>query len=262
MRALSLLVVALGLAAIAAAAGNWAFHRYLHFGSGFNSGNSAPPPKLAAQPPRALHLLVIGGTSGIGLETVKAALARGHSVVAFARHPPAVPLQDPKLRYATGDIRDADQVRAAMAGVDVVVTTVSAGNEHAPVTLFSSGAMNVLAAMQQAQVRRLIAVTGIGAGDSLGHGGWYYEHVLYKGGFRAMYEDKTREERLIRASDRDWTLVRPGYLRLAGATPDYRVAWNLAGTRWGSISREDVAQFIVAAAEGDLYPHQAVVLTH
>ena len=67
------------------------------------------------------HLLVIGASQGIGLETVRAVLAAGHRVRAFARSAKKITISDPNLERFTGDALNASDVEAALDGVDAVV---------------------------------------------------------------------------------------------------------------------------------------------
>lgn len=71
-------------------------------------------------------ILVIGASRGIGLETVKAALAAGHKVRAFARSAPSIDISDPNLTKITGDARVRGEVAAAVQGVDAVIYAVGA----------------------------------------------------------------------------------------------------------------------------------------
>jgi putative NADH-flavin reductase len=207
-------------------------------------------------------VLVIGGTSGIGLQTVRLALERGHEVTALARRAPSQPLHSAHLRYLQGDITDAPTMATAVAGQDVVVTSIGAAPGRDPVTVFSSGTRTVIAAMQSNGVSRLIAITGIGAGESRGHGGFFYDRVIMPLVLRRVYEDKEREESIIRGSAVDWTIVRPGFLTRGPATHAYQVVRGLEGVRSGSITRADVAEFVVAAAESGQHVREALLLSN
>ena len=66
--------------------------------------------------------------------------------------------------------------------------------------------------MKKAGVKRLVCVTGIGAGDSKGHGGFLYDSIFLPFLLGTIYADKDRQELVIKASDVDWTIVRPGFL--------------------------------------------------
>jgi hypothetical protein len=92
--------------------------------------------------------------------------------------------------------------------------------------------------------RRLITVTGLGAGDSRGHGGLLYDAALLLL-LKRVYDDKDVQEWIIKRSGLDWTIVRPGLLTDAPATGRYRVLTASRDWQAGTISRADVADFLV-----------------
>jgi uncharacterized protein YbjT (DUF2867 family) len=208
-----------------------------------------------------MKVLVIGGTRGIGREVVAAAHAAGHELTLLARNAERISLSVTGVRVVVGDAGDADDMERAVAGQDAVVWTVGVGPTRRPVHLFSRSTQFLLAAMAKHGVRRLICVTGIGAGDSRGHGGFFYDRILQPLFMRTVYEDKDRQEALLRASDVDWTIVRPGALTNGPATGLVRALTNLEGVTAGKVSRADVAGFIVEhLATGD-FRKTAVLLT-
>ncbi len=221
-----------------------------------------PAPQLAATPERPLKLLVVGGSSGIGLEVVRLALSRGHHVSVLSRHPERIALHHPRLQLFSGDVLDALKVARVVAGHDAVLSTTGTGLGWRDVRLFSEGTRNLLSAMRRSGVSRLIVVTGIGAGDSRGHGGWVYDRLLQPLLLGRIYADKDRQEALVRRSHSEWTIVRPGRLSNAPAERRYRVLRTLAGVRAGSISRADVAHFIVAAVEQEAWIGWTVLLSN
>ena len=194
-------------------------------------------------------LLVIGASRGIGLETVKAALLAGHSVRALARSAASIPIQNPNLEKVSGDALDTDTIRNSLKDVEAVIQTlgvdISPRAIFQPTTLFSQSTRILVDAMKDAGVRRLIAVTGLGAGNSRGHGGLLYDAVVFPLLLKHVYGDKDVQERIIRSSGLDWTIVRPGLLTNRPATGHYRVLTAPNEWRFGVISRADVADFLV-----------------
>jgi putative NADH-flavin reductase len=195
------------------------------------------------------ELLIIGASRGIGLETVRAALRAGHRVHALARSAASMPIQDTNLVKVSGDALDRDTIRDALQDVDVVIQTL--GVNFAPklifegTTLFSDSTRILVDAMKVAGVKRLIAVTGLGAGDSRGHGGFIYDAVVFPLLLKRVYDDKDVQEWIIRSSGLDWTIVRPGLLKNRPATGRYRVLTASKDWQFGAISRSDVADFLV-----------------
>lgn len=194
-------------------------------------------------------VLVIGASRGIGLKCVEALLAAGHDVRALARHAHDIPLADPRLEKRDGDALDAQALRQALDGVDAVIQSlgVSFGPEAVlkGTTLFSKSTRILVDAMRETGVKRLIAVTGLGAGDSRGHGGFLYDAVILPLVLKRIYDDKDIAEQIIRQSDLDWTIARPGILTDAPASGGYRVLVEPKSWRGGSIARADVADFLV-----------------
>ncbi len=221
-----------------------------------------PAPALTSQAPQALRLLVVGGTSGIGLETVKLALDRGHQVTAMARRPERMTLTHPNLETVKGDVADSASVDTAVKDHDAVVFAIGIGPTRDPVTVFSEGTRNVLSSMSKHNVSRLVMITGIGAGDSRGHGGLFYDHLLQPMLLKTIYQDKDRSEALVKISNVSWVIVRPGFLNDAASEASYRVIHDMEGIKSGDISRADVAHFIVSALEAGSYNGATVLLTN
>lgn len=115
-------------------------------------------------------VLVIGASKGIGLEVVRQALDGGHVVRAMARSAGKIALRQAGLEKFPGDALKAEDVAAALQGVEAVIQAlgVAPGPKMVlgPITLFSQSTSLLLPAMEKAGVHKLLSVTGFGAGDS------------------------------------------------------------------------------------------------
>jgi putative NADH-flavin reductase len=115
--------------------------------------------------------------------------------------------------------------------------------------------------MESAAVKRLICVTGFGAGDS--HESISCLQLLpFRLVFGRAYDDKSVQERLIKNSSLDWTIVRPGVLTSGRQTGRYKILDKPSQCRNGMISRSDVADFLVRQIEDRTYVHHAPVLVY
>lgn len=207
-----------------------------------------------------MKIAVLGATRGIGLEVVKAALAEGHEVTGLARHPERMPIEDARLWLVKGDAQDAQIVAQVVEGQDVVCDCLGTTQLKGEVRLFSRSAENLARTLRPEQL--LIVVTGIGAGESRGHGGFFYDRVLRPLFLRQMYEDKERQEKIIRERIARWIVVRPGFLTNGPRTGRYRVLTDLRGVQAGKISRADVADFILSQVKDPRYLGQSPLLTY
>lgn len=209
-------------------------------------------------------ILIVGASRGIGLETVRQALDAGHQVRAFARSAGEITIDHAALTRIAADARDEEALSEALQDVDAAVQTLGVKAEPSmifqPVDLFSKATRALLPAMQRTGVKRLIAVTGFGAGDSRGRGG-----LLHKIGFklllRRVYEDKDVQEQLIRESGLDWTIVRPVILFDGAHTGRYHVLTERRRWRIGFISRADVADFLVKQIDDHRHVGATPVIT-
>ncbi len=208
-------------------------------------------------------VLIIGASRGIGLETVRAALQAGHSVRALARSVADIRVSDPKLEKVRGNALRGSDVTAAVTGMNAVIQVlgVGLGDLFRPVHLFSDATRILVAAMQAQGVKRLICVTGFGAGDSRASISCL-QLVPFRFFFGRAYDDKGVQERLIKDSALDWTIARPGVLTNGSRTGRYKVLKEPSQWRNGTISRADVADFLVQQIEDRAYLRKTPVLVY
>ena len=192
-----------------------------------------------------MRIAIIGASRGIGSELLKAAIEEGHEVTALVRNPTKLNTSVPRLRVIKGDILDPSSVATTIAGQDAICVCIGIPPTRKPVDVFSRGTQNVLDAIGKESNQKLILITGIGAGDSKGHGGFFYDRILNPLLLGTSYADKDRTESIVKASHVEWLIVRPGFLTNGPRTGTYRVVENLSGVTAGKISRADVADFIL-----------------
>ena len=210
------------------------------------------------------RVLVIGASRGIGFETVKALLARGLDVRALARSATHLAIEDPRLEKVDGDALDPATVERALQGVDAVIQSlgVAFGPEAVlkGTTLFSRATRVLVDAMRKTGVKRLLVVTGAGAGDSRGHASFLFDRIVFPLVLKRVYDDKDVQEQIVKASGLDWTIVRPGGLTNGAATGRYRVLTDPGTWRGGFITRADVADFLAKEVMEPTYVGETPVL--
>ena len=198
-----------------------------------------------------MKITVIGASRGIGRRVVDYALSRGHGVRAVARSADAMDVTAEGFEPIAGDATDPGLLARAVDGADAVILTLGVPRDLRALratTLFSSVTRALVPVMQEAGVRRLLAVTGFGAGDSYDKLSTP-EKITFRLFLGRAYADKALQEDLIRGSGLDWTIARPGILTDNAMTGKYQVLVAPETWRQGVISRGDVAHFLVHAAE-------------
>lgn len=181
------------------------------------------------------------------------ALARNPARLAESGLPPG--------DIAMGDVLNPASLEAACDSADLVISVLGTPLTRKPVTLLSTGTRNLVEAMKHKGVRRILCVTGVGAGDSRGHGGFLYDRLILPLLLRTIYEDKDRQEDVLRQSGLDWTIVRPAQLSDGPLTGVYREITQFGNDRLTKISRKDVAHFLVREALENRFIGKSVNLT-
>ncbi len=200
-----------------------------------------------------MQVAIIGATGGTGRSFVEQALAANHEVTALARTPAKLQELSTRARIIQADGRDAASLKAALDGrFDAVVSIVGANGllEARRVTdLYSVTTRNLIAAMQERQLSRLVVVSSGGV-EPQPSDNWFYVHVLKRFFLGPMYKDMLAMERLLEASSFDYTIVRAPYLT-GGAKPGgkYRVSVGQEFVDDKSLSRGDLAHFLLRSVE-------------
>ena len=160
-----------------------------------------------------------------------------------------------------GDALKTEAVVLVLVWVDVVIQTlgVGLGDLFRPVHLFSDATRVLIEAMRSLSVKRLICVTGFGAGDSR-ESISCLQRLPFQIVFGRAYDDKSLQEKMIKESELDWTIARPGVLTNGPRTGRYRILSEASQWRNGIISRADVAEFLVRQIGDQTYIRKTPVL--
>jgi uncharacterized protein YbjT (DUF2867 family) len=207
------------------------------------------------------RILVLGATGGTGRLIVRQALARKYDVTVLARS--AESASDLKgAKIIAGDARDEIAMREAIEGRDAVVSALGTpASLFREVTLLSTATRALVSAMKAEHVFRLVCITGIGAGDSAGHGGILFDNLIFPLLLRKVYADKNRQEAIIKDSGLDWVLVRPSILNNKPSRDSIRALTELSDFHGGTISRGDVASFVLDQVRDDTWVHRSPLIT-
>lgn len=204
----------------------------------------------------------MGATSGIGALAREEAVSRGLRVRAFARSADIIEARE-LVEPMVGDARSPEDVSAAVKGARAVIYAIGIKERLAMLweeeTLFSDSTRVLLEAMKQSDIKRLVAVTGFGAGRSRSAMS-SIERLGHKAILGKPYADKDRQETMILDSDLDWTIARPVILTNGPKSGALKVLRAPSTWRNGLVTRIDVASYLVDAIEDGLDIRADVVL--
>ena len=218
-----------------------------------------------------MKLTIFAATGGIGRQLLEQAIAAGHDVTAVARNLQS--LADAAARAVAADLSSADPaaLQPAVAGADAVLSALGPRTK-ADVGVAARGTKVITQAMRAAGVRRIIVVSAAPIGTvpsparphpprhDPGDGFIirYLADPIVKRVLRAHYADLARLEDVLRASDLDWTAIRPPRLTDKPVTGRYRTAYGQNIRRGVFVSRADVAHYMLSVLDNPGTFHQTV----
>ena len=189
-----------------------------------------------------MKLVIFGASGGTGRCLVEQALEAGYQVTAFVRNPSASPRSYGNLKVVKGDVLDAAAVDAAIADQDAVLVALGVGRSGG--TVLSQGTLNIVNAMRKHEVKRLVVESSYGVAESFGEASFTCRFLLNRL-LKATYADKAKQEEIIRRSGLEWVIVRPPRLTNGFGTRNYRIGEHVRLGVRHSVSRSDVANFML-----------------
>src|SRR5260370_40949867 len=198
-----------------------------------------------------MKLLVLGATGGTGLEMVRQAIEHGHSVTAFVRAWERLKTFGDRIVVIRGDLLNSAELERVIEGHDAVL---SGFGPRVPVSkadadLLRQFAVALTNAMLHVRVRRVVVVsTAFLFKDSIIPPTYLVGRLF----FPVTVADASEMEDVFGKSGLDWTIVRPAKLTDKSCTRKYRVRECRLPSFGFTISRADVAHFIIKSVENQL----------
>lgn len=210
-----------------------------------------------------MRILIFGATGKTGRCLVSQGLEQGSQVTAFARNPSALTAttNQPDLTIVKGELSDQDGIKNALTGVDVVISVLGNQTRNAllrPVNVLSQNLPNIIGAMQQSRVERLLFVSSFGVSAKV----FWPERLLLRTLLRNLFADIPAQERLIERSGLNWTIARPARLTNGPRTGKYRSGDNIYIHPFSSISRADVAHCLLKEAVSPEQQRKVVTISY
>jgi uncharacterized protein YbjT (DUF2867 family) len=208
-----------------------------------------------------MNVVIFGATGYSGKEILRQALAEQHHVTALVRNAAALPFQDTELTVIEGNVMDRKIVNDILAGQDAVIQCLGIGGkgDGKPSTFISDATAIIVEEMQKQNVRRLIAMSNVGAGNSVAFQPWIFRRIIlpyFMKWLHAIIEDKNRMEPMIMNSNLDWTIVRCP--NITDKPERKNIVATLDGKGLGlSITNQDTPSFIVRQLSDKTFSRQA-----
>jgi putative NADH-flavin reductase len=201
-----------------------------------------------------MNLFLLGATGRTGRLVVEQALSRGHAVTTMTRKPGTLRSHE-RLEIITGNPLCADDLVPVLANQHAVISCLGQRSAQ-DATLLHDAAVVALDAMARAGVRRYLVIS-----QGLLFPSWNPIVALLRLILARHCADSRAMEHVLRASNVEWTIVRPPYLKEGGTPRGYRVQSGAQpGGAW-AMQRADLAAFLLDEAERGEHKNVVVGIT-
>ncbi|MBL8911326.1 MAG: NAD(P)H-binding protein [Archangium sp.] len=199
-----------------------------------------------------MKLVVLGASGGCGAQLVAQAKAKGHEVTAVVRsstwQPPA------GVRVERGDLANEAFLRQAVRGADAVASAlglrlagIAPWHQPEQPDFLSRSTPALISALKAEGVRRIIAISAGGVGDSRDRMPLFFKLFIKLSALKRAYAELEVMERLLLDSGLEVSIPRPSGLTDESATGAVKIVESFKGR--GQISRADVAGWMLAQLE-------------
>ena len=208
-----------------------------------------------------MKLVIFGATGFSGQAILKLALSKGYQVTVLVRNKSTITIKNDNLTVIQGNVLDRNNVKKALEHQDAVIQCLGVGGkgDGKPTTFISEANKIIVDEMEKQKVSRLIALSNVGAGNSLSFQPWFFTKFIlpyFMKWLKVIIDDKNRMEPKIMNSKLDWTIVRCP--NIVEKTPKGNVHTTLDGKGLKlSITLGDMAEFIVHQLTDSTYSKQA-----
>jgi putative NADH-flavin reductase len=208
-----------------------------------------------------MKLVIFGATGFSGQAIMKLALSKGIQVTVLVRNKSAISIQNENLTVIQGNVLDSNDVKKALEHQDAVIQCLGVGGKGngKPTTFISDATKIIVEEMEKQQIKRLIALSNVGAGNSLAFQPWFFTKIIlpyFMKWLKVIIDDKNRMEPIIMNSELDWTIVRCP--NIVDKTPKGNIHATLDGKGLKlAVTLGDMAEFIMHQLTDNTYSRQA-----
>lgn len=212
-----------------------------------------------------MKVAILGATGIVGSAITKEALSQGYEVTILTRDAKRVKETSSTLTVIEGSVTDRATVKKVLEGQDAVIQSLGIGGKGDGKTTTFVSATNklVMEEMKRMKVRRLIAISVIGAGDSWKFLPWIYRKLMpiMMKWFKAIIDDKNRMEPMIERSGLDWTIVRCTTVKNTPSKGHITESLDGKGVKF-SIAAPDMAKFVVSQLSDNRFMFKTPVISN
>jgi putative NADH-flavin reductase len=208
-----------------------------------------------------MKVIIFGATGFSGRAILSEALKQGHEVTILVRDAAKVQSKHKNLMVVEGNVLNPETVARVLQNQEVVIQCLGVGGkgDGKPTTFISDATKVIVEEMQKQKIKRLIAMSNVGAGNSIAFQPWFFTQIIlpyFMKWLKVIIDDKNRMEPIIMNSHLDWTIVRCPNIVDKPAKGDCLATLDGKGLKL-SVTLSDLSKFMVDQLTQAIFIKQA-----
>lgn len=206
-------------------------------------------------------ILILGGSGRTGKSLIEAALEKEYEVTALVRSPEKVNIAHNNLKLIKGSPYNLADVKNAVTGNEAILVALNNprkgdmpwGKPLGEPNIIAKSVENSLTAMKENNIKRIVALSAFGVGDSFQLNSWLTKFFIRQTNLKIVYQDHEAAEKLLRLSNTCWTTLRPVALSNSTELKNVQVSYNQKLALSTKISRKLVSNFMLEVLDNPEY---------
>jgi nucleoside-diphosphate-sugar epimerase len=208
-----------------------------------------------------MKVIIFGATGFSGQAILAETIKQGHDVTVLVRDSSKVKINHNNLRIVEGNVLDSQKVAFVIQNQEAVIQCLGVGGkgDGKPTTFISDATKIIVDEMQKQNIKRLIALSNVGAGNSIAFQPWFFTKIIltyFMKWLKVIIYDKNRMEPIIMNSNLNWTIVRCPNIVDKPAKGKYNATLDGKGLKL-SITLDDLSKFMVGQLKETTFNKQA-----
>ena len=160
-----------------------------------------------------MKIIIFGATGFSGQAILEEAVRQGHEVTVLVRDASKIPNKNNNVKIMEGNVLEPAVVSSVLHHQEAVIQCLGVGGkgDGKPTTFISDATKVIVDEMEKLNIKRLIAMSNVGAGNSITFQPWFFTKFIlpyFMKWLKVIIEDKNRMEPIIMNTNLNWTIVR------------------------------------------------------
>lgn len=213
-----------------------------------------------------MKVIIFGATGFSGQAILAEAIKQGHEITILVRNASKIQNRFNNINIVEGNVLDPEVVASVLHHQEAVIQCLGVGGkgDGKPTTFISDATKVIVDEMQKQQIKRLIAMSNVGTGNSISFQPWFFTKIILPylmKWLKVIIEDKNRMEPIIMNSNLNWTIIRCPNIVDKPAKGKYNATLDGKGLKL-SITLQDLSKFMVGQLKEMNFNKQAPCISN